>query len=222
MSDKKIGLEDLEEINSQNEISRKTKKKRKIKRERKSIFERFSTKENIIIFSFLLIFLIIGWNLIQKYDPFGSIKYNEVNIDTFLSDSNTVNNRDTYFILNDIILSFLYSGTSNTISANGEGSESNLHYKYSTVEYYDALTDDYKRYLSKDEYLKLANKVINNYKDNYEVLYTVQNETPIRRVYKYNGIRGDYYIVKLNASVDIYIGIELFTEDSKFKIFYLE
>lgn len=221
MSEKKyIGLEDLEEINKQYEQMKKDKKKNK--KERKSIFEKFSTKENIIIFSFLLIFLIIISVLIKKYDPFRKIDYKNITISHLLMESVVSYDRDTYWILNDILLSFLYSGTTNTISANGEGSESNLYYKFSTEEYYDALTDDYQKFLSEEKYLELANKLISNFKENYEVLISATNIAPIRKVYKCNQYSGDLYLVKLNTSTNSYIGIELFKDVAKYRIFYME
>lgn len=221
MSEKRyIGLEDLDEINKQYEQMKKNKKKNK--KERKSIFEKFSTKENIIIFSFLLIFLIIISVLIKKYNPFNKIDYRKITIGDLLIESEVNYNRDTYWILNDILLSFLYSSTTNTTSANGEGSESSLYYKFSTVEYYEALTDDYQAFLSKEKYLELANKVISNFKDNYEVLVSATNIAPIRKVYKCNKYSGDLYLVKLNTSINSYIGIELFKDVSKYRIFYME
>lgn len=212
-----IGLEDLDEINKQYEQMKKNNKKK-----RKSIFEKFSTKENIIIFSFLLIFLIIASVLIKKYDPFNKIDYRNLTTADLLLESDVNYNRDTYWILNDILLSFLYSGTTNTTSVNGEGSESSLYYKYSTEEYYEALTNDYQTFLSEEKYLELANKVISNFKDNYEVLVSATNIAPIRKIYKCNKYSGELYLVKLNTSNDSYIGIELFTEASKFRIFYME
>lgn len=215
-----IGLEDLEEINKQNEQMKKNNKRKK--REKRSIFERFSTKENIIIFSFLLIFLIIGWGLIKKYNPFETINYNKSDINTFLANSTSINDRDTYWILNDIVLNLLYSSTGNNISSNGESTESNLYYKFSTSEYYNALTSDYKKFLSEDEYINLMGSVIQKYRKNYENLTSATNETPIRKIYKYTKANGEYYIIKLNTSIETFIGIQLFREESKFNIFYLE
>ena len=221
MSEKRyIGLEDLDEINKEYEQMKKNNKK--YKKKRKSIFEKFSIKENIIIFSFLLIFLIIASVLIKKYDPFNKIDYRNLTTNDLLLESEVNYNRDTYWILNDVLLSFLYSGTTSTTSANGEGTESNLYFKYSTEEYYEALTDDYQTFLSEEEYLELANKVISNFKDNYEILVSATNIAPIRKIYKCNKYSGEFYLVKLNTSNDSYIGIELFTEDSKFRIFYME
>ena len=106
-----IGLDDLEKINrkmSENIKDRKNKKNR-VKKERKSIFDRFSTRENIIIFSFLLIFLILAWNLVKSYDPYDLIDYREINSSTLLNNSSREYDRDVYWILNEIVLNILYS-----------------------------------------------------------------------------------------------------------------
>ena len=217
-----IGLEDLEEINKQRELEQKNRKKYRNKKERKSIFERFSTKENIIIFSFLLIFLIIGWRLIVKFNPFSDINYRKVDINSFLENSSVENNRDVYWILNEVLLEFLYSNGVTKTSNNGESAESNSYYKYDTQAYYNVLTSDYKTYLTKKKYLELANSVINNYQENYESLVNATNEAPIRKIYKYNKLAGDYYIVRLSTSNESYIGIELMQDTSNYKIFFLE
>ena len=215
-----IGLEELDNMNKKNEQKKKDYKIKK--REKRSIFERFSTKENIIIFSFLLLFLIIIWSLIKKYNPFDNINYNKSDINTFLVSSTSINDRDTYWILNDIVLNLLYSGTSNNVSINGESTESNLYYKFSTKEYYNALTSDYKKFLPEKEYINLMTNVIQKYRENYENLTSATNEAPIRKVYKYTKSSGEYYIIKLNTSIDTFIGIQLFRKESKFNIFYLE
>lgn len=215
-----IGLEDLDEINRQNELLKKNSKKRK--KEKRSIFEKFSTKENIIIFSFLLIFCIIGWQLINKYNPFDKVDYRKLTINDLLDNSTPDYNRENYWILNNILLEFLYSNSENTTSKNGEGSEANMYFNYNTEEYYEVLTNDYKKYLSKEKYLELSNNVITNFKENYKVLVNATNIAPIRKVYKCNIYSDNLYIVKLNTSNNSYVAIELFKDISKFKIFYME
>jgi hypothetical protein len=219
-----IGLEDLERINNENKQNQKNDRKNKNKGKRISVFDRLTTKENIIIFSFLLIFLLIASALIAHYNPFSTIDYRKVNSEYFLSDSTEVIDRDVYWILNDIILNVLHSGnyTSSSLSANGEGTESDLYYKYSAEEYYNVLNSDYKKYLSKKKYLELLNNVISNYNENYESLVGATSEAPIRKVYQYSKLNGDYYIVRLSTSNESYIGIQLFRESSQFSIFYLE
>ena len=222
-----IGLDDLEKINrkmSENIKDRKNKKNR-VKKERKSIFDRFSTRENIIIFSFLLIFLILAWNLVKSYDPYDLIDYREINSSTLLNNSSREYDRDVYWILNEIVLNILYSSEvgETDIYANGEGLEESLYYKFSTIEYYDALIKDYQKYLSKEKYKEIANKVIKNYKQNYNVEFKVSTQVPIKKVYKVNNLNnGDFYLVELNTSLKSYIGIQLIRETSKFKIFYIE
>lgn len=214
-----IGLEDLDEINKQNEKNKRTKKKK----ERKSIFERLTTKENIIIFSFFLIFLILAWNLVKVYNPYSKFDYREITRDTLLSDSSVEYNRENYWILNNILENFLNSSvTVSSENTNGEGAESSLHYKYSTEEYYETLNKDYKVFLNKKEYLQLANNVINNYKENYESLYTVSTRAPIRNIYKLTNYGDNYFLIRLNTSVESYVGISIDKSSSTFEIFYLE
>lgn len=222
--DKRIGVEDLKNTTQHKNKKKINKRNNKRERIKVSIFEKFTTKENIIIFSFLLIFLIIGWNLIRNFNPFREMDYRKIDAEYFLSDAIQISNRETYWILNDILLYFLHSdqAISDKSSNNGEGLESNLYYNYSTEAYYDTLTPDYQTYLSKTEYMKLADHVISNYNENYEPLVSSASEVPIRKIYQYQNENSEYYLVQLNTSNLSYIGIELFRTSSQFNIFYLE
>ena len=206
----------LDDVNEQHEFNNK--KKKVIK---KNVFERFSTKENILIFSFVLILLIIGVNLLKRFDPFKEIEYNEITVEDIINGSIIEYDRDIYWTLNEILLQFLSSNDSGN-SPLGEGKVHNTYYKYEMKEYYNILTEDYKNYLGKVKYLKTANDVIKKYKNNYENLNVASNKVPIRKIYKYQKIEGDYFLIQLNTSIETYVGIKLNKELSTYSIFYLE
>lgn len=208
MKKKDISLNDIDKKNTEENIKNKGK--------RETIFERFSTKENIIIFSFFLIFLILIWNIIKSYDPYSKIDYRKINVETLLQNSSVEYNRENYWILNGILLRFLHSDIEKANTDNYSSSN------YSIDQYYEILNEDFGIYLNKEKFIELSSNVIEKYKSDYENLNGVDSEVPIRKIYKINNYDGDYFLVRLNTKKDTYVGIRLYKNYSTYKIFYLE
>ena len=83
-------------------------------------------------------------------------------------------------------------------------------------------TDNFKDIIKVDSLNTLLNKITDtygkftyNHKNYY--YYTIKNDRVIKIA-----LSDDSYIVRLNTSVNSYIGIQIFREESRFKIFYLQ
>lgn len=177
---------------------------------KKNIFERLSTKENIVIFSFVLVILIFMSLVIKSYVKYDQINYDKVSFNSLKLFSNKINDRQTYWILNDIVDRFLNSNLTQ---------DDNNKSKYCIEDYYKTLFNDYKVYLGKKEYKKLASKIILNYKDNYDNKFNLNNKVPIKNVYSINDYK-DFYLVELNTKNESYIGVKLYKNVDEYSFFY--
>ena len=96
----------------------------------------------------------------------------------------------------------------------------------SYVDYYQALDEDYQKYLGKSNYLKVAQEFFDKFRiKNIEggIDSTIKANGNIDRYYK--SYDSDRYICILNTVTGEtygYIGIELNTNKNTYKIFYLK
>lgn len=127
--------------------------------------------------------------------------------------------RQTYYDLEGIINKYLNSYV-DTYSE--DVSQDGLTYE----QYYDYLIDDYKKHLTKDEYIEVSKKFLDKFliKNGYEFEVTefMETEKVLKDIYKFeNGV----YLCKLESSYNDkhgYIAIQLMDTESTFKIVYIE
>ncbi len=124
-----------------------------------------------------------------------------------------VTDRETYYTLEKIINQYLdsYINTNN----DEEKTMYDSYYKY--------LTENYKGYLSKKEYIEVAEKFLNkfyvNINDNYETMYTYQI---LKDIYSFDN---NIYLCVLQSNRNNekgYIALQVNKEQSLFKIVYIE
>ncbi len=181
-----------------------------MKLNKKTIFERFTVKENILIFSIILILLIIANNFVKNINVSNTkLNYKNLTAEQIIENSQVSYDREVYWRLNAILRNVLSAGDkgNHDYDANIDLS----YYKYSSDQYYKYLTNEYKKNISKIEFKNKLNKVIQ------KAMYL---DLPIEKVYKYDN--SDFYLVKLKSNEASYVGIKLMSDSNTYYIFYLE
>lgn len=180
-----------------------------MKLNKKTIFERFTVKENILIFSIILVLLILANNFVKNINV-SSVKLNYKNLtaEQIIENSQVSYDREVYWRLNTILRNVLSAeNKDNNYTSNIDLS----YYKYSSDQYYKYLTNEYKKNISKVEFKNKLKKVIHK---------TSYLDLPIEKVYKYDN--SDFYLVKLKSQEAAYVGIKLMSDSNTYYIFYLE
>lgn len=178
------------------------------------MLERFTTKQKIIFLVTALVALIFLSSLFgylaRKSDE-KNIDYQNITSDKFINDSVTSHDKVVFYELQDVINKFI-------------GAYSDEE-KNSYEDYYETLTSEYKKYLSKNKY---KDTVIKFY-DKFECTDTVDTgikmctDGILKQVYEFDTNK---YICKLESfnKSDAYIGIKLIenVKEPYAQIFYIE
>lgn len=171
-----------------------------------------STKQKFILCCILLLLLILISNVISGLGDSKAIDYKNATSLTFLISSVEENDRNTYWILNDIITDYIISYQyDNSIG---------MSYK----DYYDALTPEYKKYLGSGKYNSLSKRFLEKFKVTSSTEETMKTFDVIDTVYKDLNDQ-NRYICKLKTSkedTEAYIGIILNVKNNTYNIFYIE
>ena len=190
----------------------------------KKIFDikEITVKEKIALGIICIILPVIGTaiikNLIKKRYNY-NIDYSKENIENLFEYSNSTNDREIYWILNNIIDGFIksYSLELSGIVKTDDG-------LYSREDFYATLSDEYKKVLNKSKYMEVSENMLKKFveKDN-----TMKDEDYIAEVRYLNSNRyaENMYICKLNTvdeNVNSYIGIIINPSNRFYNIFYLE
>ena len=183
-----------------------------------------SLKEKIALGIVCIILLSIGTSIISnigKKD--NNIDYKNFNIDDILVYSTETKTREEYWILSDIIYSFL-SSYNKEIGSNGilNSEQGSI---YTRESYYKVLSSSYRKYLSKSKYMDLSKTMMEkfiSYKDNKKQIKT---ENLIEKIYILDDFKYEknMYLCKLKpekSDVTSYIGIQLL-ENNSYNIFYI-
>ena len=184
-----------------------------------------TTNEKIAIGIICIILLSIATSFVSSlWRKEIGIDYKTLNITELIDSSFEVKSREEYWILNNIIYSFL-SSYNNEISSTGlVNSKTNTGYTRDS--YYKVISSEYKKVLSKKEYMNLSkimmekfvtyenNQIFIKYKDIIDSIYELDSNTYAPNMYicKLKPIRED---------AESYIGIELLDNNS-YNIFYIE
>lgn len=190
-----------------------------------------TNKQKLVIVIIILVFLILAVAIMKKItasDGNKVIDYKNTNADQLISDSTISRDNAIYLSLNEIIIKYLNSYLEED-KENASKKEKYVNYK----DYYSALVDRYKRFLSKGKYVALSQefcerflvKSENSQKselDKISVSGYMDTKEILRNVYLFDENR---YLCEVYSSKNDkkgYIGIELHPRENTWKIFYLE
>lgn len=179
-------------------------------------------QEKILLTLTIIILLAVGTSVLRHLLlKSNNIDYNNESITSLYDNAITVSERDIYWILNNIIDAYIKSYYLELDSIS-EYDRSQII--YSRGDYYEVLSNDYKKFLNKNKYMQLSENMLKKFiinesflkEDNY--IYEV-------RYLDSNKYRENMYICKLNTinkDVESYIGIQLKPNKNLYNIFYLE
>ncbi len=202
-------------------------------------FEKLDKKIKYIIILFIITtVMFFTTEVIKKnIDKNTKFKYTFSTIEEILDENKSISSRKTYFEIRNIINSYFSTKGYDEI-----GNKSN--YEYS--DYYSVLSNEYKKVISKKNYLKLSSEFIDRfiYKDpaNEEIskiapfdiskIYSFENniylcklEVDFTRLDDYiikqyvGDLSGDRFGYKMSKG---YIGIKLYENHNKYEIVYME
>lgn len=190
----------------------------------KNWFENLELKYKIII---LVIFVVVAF-ILTKFvfnqkakDYLDTVNYNNFNVQEELSMYTLYNERNTYYVLNNIINN-LFSTSYTEYGENG----------YTLDDYYnDALSKKYKKSISKKEFKSLVQNIYSGLVQsdtNEEVGIdgsegVTQNDSDFYTIDVYK--KSNYYIVKYTSKFNDnsgYICLYLNDDEERFTIFYIE
>lgn len=165
----------------------------------------------LLIIVFLIITNLIKNNLNAKVD------YNSDDVVADLLKSATITyDRETYYILESIIVDYINSGDTNYDIENGKNYEA----------YYDVLNETYKSKLGKSKYKAVAEQFFKKFE--YVESGAMDSQTLcittniIRSIYDLGDDRYLCILAYANDSEVGYIGISLNSATNTYEIFYLE
>ena len=180
----------------------------------------YTDKQKLLFFILLLIIFFICAYLLFGVKT-SSIDYKNMQPSDFINSCELQNDRKTYWILDDIVATFIGSSVIEKTTDNN-----NISY----VDYYQALDEDYQKYLGKSNYLQGKLFPVKRFFDKFRIKNieggidsTIKANGNIDRYYK--SYDSDRYICILNTVTGEtygYIGIELNTNKNTYKIFYLK
>lgn len=123
-----------------------------------------------------------------------------------------VTDRQTYYDLESIVVQYLNSYLA---EYNGD--------KDTYKDYYNYLTEDYKRYLGKRKYIKVAENFLNKFYINMDSDYINMDTTQVlKNVYKFDD---DVYMCELYSNSNEktgYIAVRVNMNSARFNIVYIE
>lgn len=172
----------------------------------------------ILLISFLFLVILATFILKNIFDDNRNIDYKKQTIEDLYNEAFINNDRQTYWILDSIISSFI---TSYQLELTDNNTEKSI---YKREDFYQVLSNDYKKVLSKRKYLEKSKEMCNkfivgsgNVKKNDFIEEVRQLD---QRKYLSN-----MYIVKLKTVLKdskSYIGIKIIPDTRNYSIFYLE
>ncbi len=174
----------------------------------------YTDKQKLLFFVSLLVILVGTIYFLFNLQS-SKIEYSKIKPSDFILNYEIQNDRETYWILEDIVSGFIGSSLVEKTSGN----------EISYIDYYNALDSGYQKYLGKSKYKKLANSFFDKFRVNLSdgtFDGTVKTTGLIESFYK--NPNDDKYICKLNTVTGEtygYIGIDLNTAKKTYTIFYI-
>ena len=182
--------------------------------------------KSLLALLIVVLIIILLANYFMSLDKDNEFNYENIEVIELFYTGKQVTDRNTYYILEDIIVNYLNSYT-NAKDSNGNSVLLEVESKYTYEEYYDTLLESYKDYLEKEEYLKVADEFmdkffVTNGDENVEIHYFMDTDRILKEITE---IKDNYYICRLYSSYnnkEAYIGIKLDTVNNEYRIFIME
>lgn len=178
-----------------------------------------TSQEKLILAISILILIVIATSVIRViFDSSKNINYKKQTIEDIYDEGQIIEDRNVYWPLNNIIAAFIGSYQSEIANVN------NIQSSYTREDFYNTLSDEYKKVLSKRKYLEKSKEMFDKFIINNT---TVKQNDYIEQIRMLDSKKysNDMYIVKLKTVAEnssSYIGIRLIPNIKKYSIFYLE
>lgn len=176
------------------------------------------TVKQIILLIIGILILFMGTTMLKRANANDNNNWNynkNVEIVEKLYSANEINDRTIYWQSKEIIKKFLSTMEDEMYN---ENEAQNVDY----TEYYNVITDRYKKQLSEKEFKSVSEKFITKFLLEDHLGYKYVDDFTILKIYKYGE---NQYLCFLRSKFNInegYIGIEFNETQSKFAIFYIE
>lgn len=178
------------------------------------MLERFTTKQKIIFLVtalVALIFLSSLFSFLARKSDEKVIDYSNTTSESIISDSSISYDKIVFYELQDVIDKFISAYSSDE--------------KTSYEDYYETLTSEYRKYLSKNKYKDIVIKFYDKFEctDTVDTGIKMCTDGVLKQVYKFDTNK---YICKLELfnKSEAYIGIKLIenVKEPYAQIFYIE
>lgn len=175
--------------------------------------------KQIIILSLIVIVLFVGTTILKNIPNKTTFVWNYKKIESaknVLAYGNINKDRYLYWNLKDIIYNYL------STMQDSEIDETENDIKADYKQYYDILTEKYKKHLNEKEYEEKAINFILCFLEEDHLGYKYVGDFVIKKIYEYDD---NMYLCIVSNDVlteDRYIGIKLDENKPKFSIFYIE
>ncbi len=179
--------------------------------------EKNNSKQYLLLAVLLIIVFLVLGNAIKNWNKSNIYNYDSENfVGELIPNSYVIKERETYYILEDIIINYISS----------YNSKDNYNEEITYKDYYYSLDDLYKEHLNKKEYYALSEDFLKDFYmlQNVESNSELQYRGILKKVRKIMEEKDSYLCeVKLdNMQSTRYIGIKLDVDSETFKIFYIE
>lgn len=183
--------------------------------ERKKIDSKFMLFALVLI---LIILLLLNW-LLGNNTNNGVWDYEKINsASELIYLGEKIEDRSTYYTLEGIVANYLNS----FLVGESENQEGTLNY----TQYYEYLTEAYRKHLNQKEYNNVANKFLSkfyvNAKSEYEAMEYMDTNKIIKNIYLFED---NIYLCELRGSQTGnkgYIAFALKENDNIYKLVYIE
>lgn len=189
--------------------------------------DNISNKEKLALSITVLVLVVVIMSvLVNLNDDEVKVEYENFNVENAIKESITTTNRQIYVDLNEIISNYLAAYNMDIKAADENVDFSKI--KYTREEYYNVLSDDYKKKLSKKDYMRLSEEFCDKFitTSKYGEYVEIKNNN-INNIYilPSNKYGKNMYMCKLNTAQKgstAYIGLNLDQVQKIYSIFYIE
>lgn len=202
------------------ENKKKELKKKRIMNKLLNIKDATYQEKLMLALAFLAILMVLTFILQSIMGEKSNIDYKIEDGRALFESGYVYDDREVYWILNDIIYTFVSSYEDELTYSKINEKNNN---KYNRKEFYTVLSDEYKKNLSMSKYLEVSKNMLEKFVVGNKSLRKNNFIAQIRKLNVTN-YADNMYVCKLNTEnqEDSYIGIKLSPSTKNYAIFYLE
>lgn len=202
------------------ENKKKELKKKRIMNKLLNIKDATYQEKLMLALAFLAILMVLTFILQSIMGEKSNIDYKIEDGRALFESGYVYDDREVYWILNDIIYTFVSSYEDELTYSKINEKNNN---KYNRKEFYTVLSDEYKKNLSMSKYLEVSKNMLEKFVVGNRSLRKNNFIAQIRKLNVTN-YADNMYVCKLNTEnqEDSYIGIKLSPSTKNYAIFYLE